>query len=86
MVRESAPLPDRQPDPSRPPESAPELGQRPKRRMATQPAPADDDDEDGTAAWDTVSLYEEILDEVEAFEYSSDGEWHLSRACSAAHI
>ncbi|KAF1944537.1 SIR2-domain-containing protein [Clathrospora elynae] len=32
----------------------------------------DQDDEDG-GAWDSASLYEEILDEVEAFEYSSDG-------------
>jgi NAD-dependent histone deacetylase SIR2 len=29
---------------------------------------------DEGAAWDTVSLYEEILDEVEAFEYSANGE------------
>ncbi|CAA9958314.1 nad-dependent histone deacetylase sir2 [Pyrenophora teres f. maculata] len=36
------------------------------------PAPGDDDDDDG-GMWDSASLYEEILDEVEAFEYSSDG-------------
>jgi NAD-dependent histone deacetylase SIR2 len=29
---------------------------------------ADDEDE-----WENTSLYEEILDEVEAFEYSTDG-------------
>jgi NAD-dependent histone deacetylase SIR2 len=34
-------------------------------------ADKDEDDEDGV--WDTASLYEEILDEVEAFEYSGDG-------------
>jgi NAD-dependent histone deacetylase SIR2 len=43
------------------------------------PAPEKDEDEDEGegdegAAWDTVSLYEEILDEVEAFEYSANGE------------
>jgi len=36
------------------------------------PAAGDDDDDDG-GMWDSASLYEEILDEVEAFEYSSDG-------------
>ncbi|KAH7095811.1 DHS-like NAD/FAD-binding domain-containing protein [Paraphoma chrysanthemicola] len=35
-------------------------------------APEKDDDDDG-GAWDTASLYEEILDEVEAFEYSTHG-------------
>jgi NAD-dependent histone deacetylase SIR2 len=34
-------------------------------------ADKDEDDEDGV--WDTASLYEEILDEVEAFEYSGNG-------------
>ena len=40
------------------------------------PATGDDDDDgDGDGGmWDSASLYEEILDEVEAFEYSSDGE------------
>jgi NAD-dependent histone deacetylase SIR2 len=32
---------------------------------------ADNDDDDEGGVWDTASLYEEILDEVEAFEYSS---------------
>jgi NAD-dependent histone deacetylase SIR2 len=39
------------------------------------PAPEQDDYEGGV--WDSASLYEEILDEVEAFEYSSDGECGL---------
>ncbi|KAH7397114.1 DHS-like NAD/FAD-binding domain-containing protein [Pyrenochaeta sp. MPI-SDFR-AT-0127] len=34
---------------------------------------AGDDDQDEGGVWDSASLYEEILDEVEAFEYSSDG-------------
>jgi NAD-dependent histone deacetylase SIR2 len=34
-------------------------------------APKMDAEED---QWESVSLYEEILDEVEAFEYSADGE------------
>lgn len=42
---------------------------KPKEEDA--PAP-DHDDEDG-GVWDSASLYEEILDEVEAFEYSNDG-------------
>jgi NAD-dependent histone deacetylase SIR2 len=37
-------------------------------------APAPDQDDDDGGVWDSASLYEEILDEVEAFEYSSDGE------------
>jgi NAD-dependent histone deacetylase SIR2 len=40
------------------------------------------DDEDG-GAWDQASLYEEILDEVEAFEYSDDGE--SGPACASQH-
>ncbi|KAF1831513.1 SIR2-domain-containing protein [Decorospora gaudefroyi] len=54
---------------------------------ATQPSDQDaptagQDDEDGDSngdgdgdggLWDSASLYEEILDEVEAFEYASDG-------------
>jgi len=35
--------------------------------------PEKDEDDDG-GAWETASLYEEILDEVEAFEYSANGE------------
>jgi NAD-dependent histone deacetylase SIR2 len=43
---------------------------------ADAPAPDDDDDDDDDegGVWDTASLYEEILDEVEAFEYSGNGE------------
>ncbi|KAF1841188.1 SIR2-domain-containing protein [Cucurbitaria berberidis CBS 394.84] len=38
------------------------------------PAPDQDEDEqDNGDMWDSASLYEEILDEVEAFEYSNDG-------------
>ena len=37
-----------------------------------------EDPEDGSV-WETVSLFEEILDEVEAFEYSGDGELGLLR-------
>lgn len=44
---------------------------KPKEEDA--PAP-DNDDEDG-GVWDSASLYEEILDEVEAFEYSNDGKF-----------
>jgi NAD+-dependent protein deacetylase SIR2 len=36
------------------------------------PAPEKDEDDEG-AMWDTASIYEEILDEVEAFEYSGNG-------------
>lgn len=37
----------------------------------TPAADKDEDNDDGV--WDTASLYEEILDEVEAFEYSGNG-------------
>jgi NAD-dependent histone deacetylase SIR2 len=37
-------------------------------------APAPEQDEEDGGVWDSASLYEEILDEVEAFEYSTDGE------------
>lgn len=40
------------------------------------PAPEHDEQENGDV-WDSASLYEEILDEVEAFEYSTDGECGL---------
>jgi NAD-dependent histone deacetylase SIR2 len=36
------------------------------------PAP-DKDDDDETAAWESGSLYEEILDEADAFDYSGTG-------------
>lgn len=45
-----------------------------KPRNEDAPAPAPDQDEEDGGAWDQASLYEEILDEVEAFEYSDDGE------------
>lgn len=40
---------------------------------APDAAAADDDEGDEGGVWDSASLYEEILDEVEAFEYSADG-------------
>ena len=43
---------------------------KPKEEDA--PVPEHEDEEGGV--WDSASLYEEILDEVEAFEYSNDGE------------
>lgn len=39
----------------------------------------DDDDDDDGAVWDTASLYEEILDEVSAFEYSANGAYLTMR-------
>ncbi|OAK98595.1 SIR2-domain-containing protein [Phaeosphaeriaceae sp. SRC1lsM3a] len=41
--------------------------------------PTDKDEDDEGGAWDTASLYEEILDEVEAFEYSGNS----SETCTA---
>lgn len=41
------------------------------RRKEEDISNADQDDEEG-GVWDSASLYEEILDDVEAFEYSSD--------------
>lgn len=79
VVRESAPLPiDARPQSTT--ESAPDSAKA-KEEDGDTAAPADDDDEGG--AWDTVSLYEEILDEVEAFEYSSDGELHREGQAAA---
>lgn len=48
-------------------------------------APAPDQDEEDGGVWDSASLYEEILDEVEAFEYSSDGESGPGYAWSRSH-
>jgi NAD-dependent histone deacetylase SIR2 len=42
-----------------------------KRTEEDTPAPEQDEEEGGV--WDSASLYEEILDDVEAFEYSADG-------------
>lgn len=42
-------------------------------------ASAHDDDHDDGAMWETASLFEEILDEAEAFEYSANG--GLGPAC-----
>lgn len=52
----------------------PGAGGATKPRNEDAPAPAPDQDEEDGGAWDQASLYEEILDEVEAFEYSDDGE------------
>jgi NAD-dependent histone deacetylase SIR2 len=51
-----------------------------KATEADAPAPDKDDDKDDDegGAWDTASLYEEILDEVEAYEYSANGESDMS--------
>lgn len=35
----------------------------------------DDDDDDEGAVWETASLFEEILDDVAAFEYSTSSEF-----------
>ncbi|KAI4616102.1 hypothetical protein J4E83_006772 [Alternaria metachromatica] len=51
----------------------PGAGGATKPRNEDAPAPAPDQDEEDGGAWDQASLYEEILDEVEAFEYSDDG-------------
>lgn len=48
-------------------------------RPEDEGAPEKDDEDDG-GAWDTASLYEEILDEVEAFEYSTNGSSRLQCA------
>ena len=54
---------------------------QPAAAGATKPkeedAPAPEQEEDDGGVWDSASLYEEILDEVEAFEYSDDGEQGL---------
>lgn len=42
--------------------------------------PTDKDEDDEGGAWDTASLYEEILDEVEAFEYSGNSRLDMLRA------
>jgi hypothetical protein len=47
------------------------------------PAPEKDEDDEG-ALWDTASIYEEILDEVEAFEYSGNGA--SDHVCTAARF
>jgi NAD-dependent histone deacetylase SIR2 len=44
-----------------------------KEKDEDAPAPDNEDDDEG-GVWDTASLYEEILDEAEAFEYSANGE------------
>jgi NAD-dependent histone deacetylase SIR2 len=59
----------------------PGAGGATKSRDEDAPAPEHDDEDGG--AWDQASLYEEILDEVEAFEYSDDGESGL--VCASDH-
>jgi NAD-dependent histone deacetylase SIR2 len=52
-------------------EKAPEVA--PVDDDAPAPDNDDDEDDDGGGVWDSASLYEEILDEVEAFEYAGNG-------------
>jgi NAD-dependent histone deacetylase SIR2 len=64
---------------SRPPaEGAPAVAKGQEAHAPKKETEKDEDEGEGEgdegAAWDTVSLYEEILDEVEAFEYSANGE------------
>jgi NAD-dependent histone deacetylase SIR2 len=59
----------------------PGAGGATKSKDEDAPAPEHDDEDGG--AWDQASLYEEILDEVEAFEYSDDGESGL--VCASDH-
>lgn len=47
--------------------------------------PTDKDEDDEGGAWDAASLYEEILDEVEAFEYSGNGASDMLRAFQHHH-
>lgn len=44
-----------------------------KASNGSAPAAPKDEADDGDD-WESASLYEEILDEAEAFEYSTDGE------------
>ena len=57
-------------------------GGAPKPKEEDAPAPAPEHDDEDGGVWDSASLYEEILDEVEAFEYSNDGK--SDPACSLA--
>lgn len=68
MVQEAAPPPavDMAADPAGEGMYTPT---KPKANGASTQDETDDGD-----AWESVSLYEEILDEVDAFEYSTDGE------------
>jgi len=63
----------------------PGAGGATKSRDEDAPAPAPDQDDEDGGAWDQASLYEEILDEVEAFEYSDDGESGLGGALRHNH-
>lgn len=63
---------------ARAPAPKPALGVKAEVKTAAKPeARGDDqdehDDDEQGDVWESASLYEEILDEVEAFEYSNDG-------------
>lgn len=62
------------PPPSRGIQADPVAAGAGEANVHDEDAPAPEADEDEGGAWDSASLYEEILDEVEAFEYSADGE------------
>lgn len=67
MVQEPVPAPN--PVSSDPSESTyPEVKAGATATVEQKKDEADEEDE-----WENTSLYEEILDEVEAFEYSTDG-------------
>jgi NAD-dependent histone deacetylase SIR2 len=53
-------------------ERAPNATSQPKKTIMSTGAPKSSPDDNND--WDSASLYEEILDEVDAFEYSQDGE------------
>lgn len=76
------PLPT-QATPAPAPVAAPALPSRPKDEDDSQ----DNDDADNGDTWDSASLYEEILDEVEAFEYAdSNGDVDTCTAEEARHL
>lgn len=74
---------DSVPPPAPAGKAEPTAGGATKPKEEDAPAPEHDDEDGGV--WDSASLYEEILDEVEAFEYSSDGESGPGAALVAAY-
>lgn len=60
-------------------ESARAVATMPSSKPTTTASSAAPKSSNGDHDWESASLYEEILDEVEAFDYSQDGE---SRNCS----
>jgi NAD-dependent histone deacetylase SIR2 len=65
------------PSPALSVKAQPAAGCATKLKTKDEDTPAPEHDEDEGGVWDSASLYEEILDEVEAFEYSTDGECGL---------